>query len=205
MESESYKGCNIKIEHDELAESPREWDAKLTVIVCRHNRYGFGDHVVKYGDNIKPLLDKLRPIVMVKNLYYYEHGNITVRLAPFNDPWDSGQVGVVLVPRKNVEECMGWNRITKKRRAILEQQVRLEIELYDQYLRGDVFSYVIEDENGEEIDSCGGFYGYDFENNGLMEYARNAIDYHIKQREDFQNERLDYVAQFCAMAPINAA
>ena len=32
--------------------------------------------------------------------------------------------------------------------------------MYDQYLRGEVYRYVLVDD-GEQIDSCGGFYGRD--------------------------------------------
>lgn len=34
-----------------------------------------------------------------------------------------------------------------------------EVETYDQYLVGDVYSYNLEDKETEDTDSCGGFYG----------------------------------------------
>jgi len=34
-----------------------------------------------------------------------------------------------------------------------------EVKLYDRYLTGDVYGYIIEDDDGNRIDSCWGFYG----------------------------------------------
>ena len=34
--------------------------------------------------------------------------------------------------------------------------------MYDQYLTGDVWGYVIEDSESHEIESCWGFYGEDY-------------------------------------------
>ena len=37
--------------------------------------------------------------------------------------------------------------------------MKSEIEIYDQYLRGDVYQVTVEDEKGEFIDSLAGLYG----------------------------------------------
>jgi hypothetical protein len=52
----------------------------------------------------------------------------------------------------------GWKKLTKKRRAIIEDCLRMEIDTYDQYLTGDVYGYRIS-VDGEIIDSCYGFFG----------------------------------------------
>lgn len=52
-------------------------------------------------------------------------------------------------------------------------------ELFQQWASGEIFGYSIEDKEGNEIDSCGGFYGDDHKESGLIEYATNAIDCHI--------------------------
>lgn len=71
--------------------------------------------------------------------------------------------------------------VTEKAKQILIS----EIELYDQYLRGDVFGYVIEEKTHykscehcdreeetktEVVDSCWGFFGHDFKENGLLDH-----------------------------------
>lgn len=57
-----------------------------------------------------------------------------------------------------------------------------EVQVYNDYLSGSVYYYTVEDPEGEHIDSCGGFYGYDHENSGLLEYAKNAIDCNVATR-----------------------
>ena len=37
-----------------------------------------------------------------------------------------------------------------------------EVKTYDQYLTGDVWGYIIEDDSGEVLDSCWGFFGHDY-------------------------------------------
>lgn len=49
-------------------------------------------------------------------------------------------------------------------------------ELYGFWAFGDVYGYVIP----EIEESCWGFYGDDHNKSGLLEYAKNAIDCHIK-------------------------
>jgi hypothetical protein len=46
-----------------------------------------------------------------------------------------------------------------------------EVETYDQYLTGDVYGFVVYDEDGQEVDSCWGFFGDDIKENGIMDYV----------------------------------
>jgi hypothetical protein len=45
-----------------------------------------------------------------------------------------------------------------------------EVETYDQYLRGNVYGFILETNDGKHIDSCYGFYGDNFKENGMLEY-----------------------------------
>ena len=118
-------------------------------------------------------------------LYLYDHGNITMSCGPFSCPWDSGQVGFIFIPRSVAAE--EWNSDDKsfpqirntsmgdREFASLEELVhyymRGEVETYDQYLRGDVYGFVLLDEHGEEEDSCWGFYGDDWRTNGITDHV----------------------------------
>jgi hypothetical protein len=76
--------------------------------------------------------------------------------------------------------------ITKKRKAFIENILKSEVEVYSEYIEGNVYGYVIDDPvTNEHIDSCWGFIG-DHDKSGLMEYATNAIDCEI---ESINNER----------------
>ena len=48
-----------------------------------------------------------------------------------------------------------------------------EIEEYSSWATGDCYGYVIEDENGDELDSCWGFYGQDYAIESAKESAKS--------------------------------
>lgn len=74
-------------------------------------------------------------------VYGYDHGSLTINTKKFSCPWDSGFLGIIYSVNPSAE--------------LLE----FEIKEYDQYLTGNVYWYEIQNENGDVIDSCSGFYG----------------------------------------------
>ena len=56
------------------------------------------------------------------------------------------------------------------------------IETYNQYCNGEVYGYITEGPDGEDIDSCWGFYGWDDRKNDMMDQARSSIDHWLKDR-----------------------
>lgn len=77
-------------------------------------------------------------------------------------------------------------------RSIERQSADIEsdIETYQAYAFGDVYGYVIEDSDGEAVDSCFGFYGMDCDKSGLWDEATNTVDYHIAQRREKRFARI---------------
>ena len=65
--------------------------------------------------------------------------------------------------------------VRKKTVEVLE----LEVAIYNQFLSGDVYGYILEDMNEPEeerkIDSCWGFYGDDPATNGMADYISSEI------------------------------
>jgi len=120
-------------------------------------------------------------------------GNMDLSCRRYNafgcDPgsWDTSMVGFIFCTWKDVKREYGEldskDHGTPIERA--ERYLRGEVEVYSQYLEGSVYWYSIEptDRNkGIECDdSCGGFYGYDWKENGLLESAENAIDCAIRK------------------------
>lgn len=123
--------------------------------------------------------DKVRDRVMravekrhvILPLYLYDHSGITMSCSPFSCRWDSGQVGWIYMDRATILKEFGGKRLTRKRREQAEKLLRSEVAEYDQYLTGDVWGYVIEDTNGDEVDSCWGFYGIDHARDQAREAA----------------------------------
>ena len=174
----------IRIEQDDNYESPREWD-NLGTMVCFHRRYDLGDkHEYRSDDysgwdELEKELVKEEDAVVILPLFLYDHGGITMNVGGFECPWDSGQVGFIFVSREKI--LQEWERkiLSKKLLKRVEEVLRGEVKTYDQYLTGDVWGYIIEDDDGEHLDSCWGFYGHDY----CEQEAQEALAY-LQREED---------------------
>jgi len=166
----------LKIVQDDDARSPRQDFDNLGTMVCFHHRYNLGDSH-SYSDprhfleslamelaeleeevleemSMDELMDTIEEHVVMLPLYLYDHSGITMRTSPFSCPWDSGQVGYIYVPVKDLEK----EGLTLQQ---AEDILEAEVKTYDQYLTGDIYGYILETHEGEHIDSCWGFYGLD--------------------------------------------
>ena len=192
----------IKVEHDDMPLNPRtDWDP-LGTMVCWHGRYNLGDdHSYPDPDNFlsglyedeqteyleQDQLDKCYEVAHHKNiilpLYLYDHSGITMSTTGFACPWDSGRVGYIYISHEQARKEYLWERITKKRIAMVEKYLTGEVESYDYYLTGQVYGFTIEKgEEEEHVDSCWGFMGYYTDDDGYMlSVIKDAIKYDIEQ------------------------
>mgnify|MGYP000395082947 CR=1 FL=1 len=163
-------GVVLEVYYEECPENPRKRD-NLGTMVCWHRRYRLGDrhNFATPGDFTNYVTTELKGQVLMQPLYLLDHSGLVMSTAPFNDPWDSGQVGWIYVTKDRVRNGLGVKRITAPVRAWAMSILEAEVELYNHYLSGEVFWYMLRAGN-EVIDSCGGFYGSDFRQNGMAEY-----------------------------------
>lgn len=108
-----------------------------------------------------------KEVALAIPLYLYDHSCLALsayRPSPYwpHAAWDSGLVGWVFVTRAILAEEKGIKRLTKNALARVEKALLAEVKEYGQYLNGDVFGYAITDQDGEEVDSLWGLYGYDY-------------------------------------------
>lgn len=143
---------------------------------------------------------------------------------PYNDRWDAGCVGWVYVskekaieewggipekdengefikiphehPNGNVTYSVKYTPITEENwKEVAEYHMNGEVEVYDQYLRGDVYGFKLtktvveqeicphcgevirEYEDEEEVDSCWGFYGDCLEENGILDEIGSDLQF----------------------------
>lgn len=170
----------LKIEYDEDPISPREWD-HLGTMVCWHSRYRLGDE----QPTGRPEEYKYPKDCIRLPLYLYDHSGLTMNTTGFSCQWDSGQVGWIYVSREKARKEMGWKRITKGDEASILNFLRGEVEEYDKYLTGDVWGFIVEDESGEHLDSCWGFYGEEY----CRQEGEDALKWwetHIKEENELQ-------------------
>ena len=118
-------------------------------------------------------------------LWLYEHSGITMscgaRHCPYNDQWDSGCVGWIVMLKKTALTELGMDEATWRERAVAYMEA--SVKTYDQYLTGDAYCCTLYVEKaGEggkaewlEIDSCGGFFGSDILESGLAENVDHGL------------------------------
>lgn len=165
----------LKIWRDEFSESPREWD-NLGTMVCWHKKYNLGDqHDFRTPDEFQKWA-KSAELAVVMPLYLYDHSGITISTNgwryPYNDCWDAGQVGWIYAAKDRLRERYRVRRVTKRLIGKAANELRNEVEIYDQYLRGDVYGFTVFDmDDLVVVESVGGFYGSCPTENGMMAHV----------------------------------
>lgn len=162
-------GLTARVEQDECPLNPRLEQDNASKMICFHRRYSLGDgHEYSSADHEgwgaleKAVRKRERPAALLP-LYLMDHSGLTISvdcgLFRACDPhgWDWGRVGFALV-RRDSPELGGLRGVKAKRRA--EEIIRAEVEIYDQFLRGDVWAVVVKDAAGGVVDSLCGIYGF---------------------------------------------
>lgn len=195
-------GHKLEVIVDEHPDSPRTWD-NLGTMICFHRRYILGDDH-SYGNSADSVDEFLADIAGIENyldlpqndrgqgitdyllkkaeeknfilpLYLYDHSGITMNTTGFSCKWDSGQVGFIYVSYEKVRKEYNWKRLTKKCKEKIYSYLTGEVEVYDQYLTGDVYGFCVKDSEDNHVDSCWGFYGSDWETNGMKDHIDSNL------------------------------
>ncbi len=166
---------SIEIVSDEFTDSPREWD-NVSTIVCWHRNYILGDEQLDTRYTEDEIMEKYDNILAIEPVYIYDHSGITINTTGFSCGWDSGLVGWAFITKDNLE-LMGLEHFANDP-AKLSEIIRGEVATYDQYLRGEIYAYVVKDSSGEVVDSCGGYYGRD----ECEESAKDSLHFHLMSK-----------------------
>jgi hypothetical protein len=199
----------IIIKPERYPENPRSND-NLCTMVCFHNRYDLGDSHHTYTQNnysswkeLSEAILKDHDVCAILPLYLYDHSGITMSTGEFHCKWDSGQVGFIYITTKEAIETWGEGSDYVKKAEVCLQH---EVEEYDKYLTGDVYQYEIIEQvemvsmtkqdweagNCDDVehftknvvmDSCCGFYGNDWFNNGMSEHIPEELHEQLKTIE----------------------
>ncbi len=174
IENERYK---LEIFDDLDPTNPREFD-NLGIMVCFHSRYILGDETdLKSSDfssweELESYLYKIEKALIVIPIFMYDHSGLSVNTTGFSCPWDSGQIGFIYASKERIRKEYSCKRISKKLKAQVREMLVSEVDLYNQYLSGDVYRFTVTDkEKDEELDSSSGFYGTDCIENGIFDYV----------------------------------
>jgi hypothetical protein len=163
-------------------------------MICFHKRYNLGDkHEVDSDayaswDEMEEGIRNEYNVVAMKPLYLFDHSGITISTRDFNDRWDSGRIGFVIITKDNLKKMCGDTEYTIEQ---IYDMLEGEVDTYDKFLRGDVYSYTIYEvekcslghKHESVLESCGGYYSEAearTEAESIMKYYedKTAIAYH---------------------------
>ena len=166
----------LSITFDETPLSPREWD-NITTLIFFGKYSHLGDshefNTDDYGgwDEMEAAIKKHygKDLASIQKVYGYSHSGLAISTTPFQCPWDSGVLGFAVILRSTLKSICDVKRITNAVREQMVEWVNGEIEVLNQYANGEVYRFVIEDENQDYEDGCSGFYGHDIQTNGILD------------------------------------
>ena len=171
----------LEIHHHFNPENPRNWD-NLTKMIFFGKRKHLGDsHDYDLGgfndrdDFIErgaEKLSKLMDAAIIKPVHLYSHSGECISTSfeyPFNDRWDSDTIGFAVITKKDLRENYNVKKLSKQVIEKGEKNLEGEVETLNQWISGDVYGFKLF-KGDEEIDSCWGFYGDDYETNGIADH-----------------------------------
>jgi hypothetical protein len=174
----------LRVYYDESPSDPRE-DDNLTKMVCFHPRYPLGDdHDFKKDDfnswaEMEKYITGVEKPIIIKTLYYYDHGGITIGTKPFGCHWDSGVLGFVYIRKEDVRNEFSIKRCGQNMVERCNVLLNGEVDTYDRYVQGLIYGFrvfKVTDGVEEELESCWGFYDEDecmTEAKCIMEWCKN--------------------------------
>jgi len=172
----------LEIHQDDVSgDSPREWSNLSTFVFTDGNGdktdfefeggYNSRQEFIEQGEI--EIRKHFKDVVICLPVNKYTHSGVgysTSNSYPYNCQWDSGTIGFVVVTKAQIRENWNIKRVTKDYIAQAEGIVEGEVETFSQWANGDVYGFIIK-EDGEETDSCWGFYGMDIKTNGILDYV----------------------------------
>ena len=176
----------IEIIQDTDCESPRNWD-NIGTMVSRQVLDGdiSGDESVD-DEAMQELIVRCQEESLVFTPFYaLIHSGVwlstTKSFNGYTCQWDTSFAGLVYVENEKMIEEYGDLSLESKAKALgcLEG----EVEVYGQFLQGDVYGFHAYNSDGEEVDSCWGFYGSDPMENGMAEHIESEFHELLKVAE----------------------
>lgn len=146
----------------------------------------------------------LRPYVEWLPIWMYDHSGQTIccgEVNPFNDRFDSGQLGLVIVDKQTMISEFGCTEDNWRDKA--REIMSAEVNEYNEFIQNNVFGYFLYEfvgeessdlldwDNWEEHDpAIWGFIGSNIYENGMMESIGCGL------QEAIESERYDEVPDF---------
>lgn len=201
ISTEEYRGYTIALHIDADARNPRkEFDCAGTLATFGHGRNTI-DHLADKYHGFEEFLSEWKRLgkggVFVPFWYNAHSPSFSVG-DDWNDKSDLPTAdGVLFIRRKKIEE--EWSKRYPRRKVA--DALKAELKEFGAWLLGEVYGYVIEDGDSEEVDSRWGFYG---EDDYALSEARNTIDAIIHSAEERAAHNIALIPFLYPQVPVAA-
>ena len=152
LETIEKDGYTLNIYLDDCPENPRNWDNIGKLYIPRPPRgYEFSDKDASAGEC------KAAPVKLP--VYILDHSGLAISTSSFGDPWDSRQAGYIYVTAETLKaEYPNHGYTMDEAIRYARECIQDEIEMFNDYIQGNVYGYEIADAE-QEIEACRGYYG----------------------------------------------
>ena len=152
------RGNSLKIGVDNsyITVNPRVGN-NLGHLICWHGRYNLGDkhNFIDRKFFEEYVNDKDNEVYCILKVYLYDHSGLALSTTPFNDKFDSRQVGYIYCTKQDLKD-LGFPQDDYEK---VETELKNEITTYNDYLNNDIdyYYYEITDEDDNLVDKMTGF------------------------------------------------
>lgn len=179
-------GFVAKIHYDEDAESPESWTTVGT-LAYRIRGAGHNAHTLPHPDYEMTRDAAPDHVVILPVRAWDDRAGTELRVA---DSWEEAN-GWIYATAESIAETVGTTATGDEVREALAG----ELAEWQKWAQGDVYGVVVEDEHGEQVDACWGFYGDEY----AEQEAERMLSEAIEAANESAFERL--VAAGCEAGP----
>lgn len=128
----------------------------------------------------------------------YDHSGVSIWLGStkghVDARWDCSTTGFAYMEKSTAEKEYVPTEEYKTWQAWAIHIMEAEMNVYNQYVSGECYGWSILDEHDDVIDSCGGYYGSDY--NEQFKECEGIIDSYIESREKEHIDRIRKISEF---------
>jgi hypothetical protein len=177
-----HENYTIRVYQDPDPMSPRE-DDNLGTMTCFHRDYDLGD---KHDMTPEDLIELVKNDEIISlPLYILDHSGLWMRTGHFvedSQGWDTSMVGYIYVTRDKIKSEYNAGEVTQELEARALTTLRHEVETYSLFLSGQVYDYTIDNPEGENIESCCGFYDTEYMLKECKDVIKSDIVARVNER-----------------------
>lgn len=183
-------GLTCKLFYDDSPSSPADWDQLASFRTWGREADVFGAAGEAVSDPGDDRVNGSAVYVRALTLFGEAAAVLPLRVSDYGSSGLRVHVtdaddcnAVALTTHKRVTELCGEGYHS---RAWILGALEGELAEWRQYFEGDVYGYVVEDANGEHLDSCWGFYGLEY----AVEEAREMLAFWVAAQDEVRRHAI---------------